>query len=100
MSDGRFFYVPLDVAATPVEGHAYVNKWWCVHPEKGVAFWYKPEGPDSCREPRPQCNPSEELVRRIAPEGCEAKFLPIVFRGNAWKAMRQDMQDLSIENQP
>ena len=36
---GRIFHVPLDLATQPTEGHAYVDRWWSVHPERGVAFY-------------------------------------------------------------
>lgn len=79
---GVTFYIPLDIATTPAEGHCFVNRWWAVHPEKGVAWWARLLGPSRSEEPSPQCNSDEytarELTRRSKPD-CEVRFLPAVY---------------------
>lgn len=92
---GIIFYVPEDLATTPAEGHCYVNRWWTVHPEKGIAFYcarrrsYFLE-PGEEDEPSPQCN-SDEYTSRILTERnhpeCTVKHIPAVFIRHAIKEM-------------
>lgn len=102
MSQGRYLYIPIDVAQTPREGHAYVNRYWLVHPEKGVAFWYQPFGYDRSDEPSPQCNSSEQtaeyLNRNKTDEGFEVQFIPVVFAAHAMMQMRKEKQELLQQN--
>jgi hypothetical protein len=85
---GAIFYVDRVLAECPAEGHAFVRRWWAVHPTKGVAFYLNPGWRDE--EPRPQCNQdrkvTESLIARCYPE-CEARFLPVVFMGHAINEM-------------
>lgn len=92
---GIIFYIPEDVATTPAEGHCYVNRWWTVHPEKGVAFYcskrsYFPLEPGEEDEPSPQCNSDEHtariLTQRNHPE-CTVKQIPVVYLRAAIKEM-------------
>ena len=90
---GPFLYVPVDVATQPAEGHCYVNRWWTVHPEKGVSFYVsRLLGPDRDETPSPQCNPSEaisrQLTARLQPD-CECVFLPAVYERPAIKEMNR-----------
>lgn len=94
---GIIFYVPEDVATTPADGHCFVNRWWTVHPERGVAFYCSrrsPFGldPGEQDEPSPQCNQNEytsrELTRRNHPD-CEVKLIPAVFLGPAIREMHR-----------
>jgi hypothetical protein len=91
---GIKFYIPEDVATTPAEGHCYVNRWWAVHPEHGVAFYCSTRRPfldaGDIDEPSPQCNSNEftarSLTQRINPD-CIVKLIPAVFVGHAVKEM-------------
>jgi hypothetical protein len=94
---GIIFYVPEALAVTPTEGHAYVNRWWTVHPDKGVAFHCTRRRsfdlePGEQDEPSPQCNSNEftarALTQRIYPD-CDVKLLPVVFVGHAIKEMHR-----------
>ncbi len=100
---GVIFYVPLETATTPAEGHCFVNRWWTVHPEKGVAFYCsqrRPLGldPGEQDEPSPQCNSNEftsrELTRRNHPD-CEVVFIPAVFLSEAIREMHKARTALS-----
>ena len=64
MKDIPVVYVPVEVLKTPVDGRVLVNRWWTVHPEKGATF-HTPN-PNNLDDLRPQCNLSEELVKRVA----------------------------------
>ena len=87
---GHIFYVPEDVAQTPAEGECLVARYWTVHPEKGLAFYYVPTGYFRSDEPSPQCNcdrfTAETLTARIHP-GHSVKLIPVVFFQHAVKAM-------------
>lgn len=93
---GIKFYVPEDIATTPAEGHCFVNRWWAVHPEHGVAFYAASRrlflDPGETDEPSPQCNSDERTARaltaRINP-GCIVKHIPAVFVGPAITEMNQ-----------
>jgi len=87
---GQYLYVPLDKAQTVKEGHVYVNRWWSVHPDKGVVFYtrflrLRIEGEDN--EPSPQCNQDEYTARhlneRLRPD-CGVIFIPAVYAAHAW----------------
>ena len=75
LNEDRFSFVPIDKAIEPPSGliEHLKNKWWIVHPEKGVAFF---EGKFA------QCNSNEILARRLASgyPWAEVRFLPSVFR--------------------
>lgn len=101
LRDGRIFYVPLDVATQPAEGHAYVNRWWSVHPEKGVAFYCRERPPYLVTdEPAPQCNTDRRVVEDVqgrVSEGHVARFLPLVFAAHAVKYQRLSREGGSVE---
>jgi hypothetical protein len=89
---GTYLYVPLEVAQTPVEGHAYVNRWWSVHKEKGVCFYAILHGYYANEEPSPQCNENEATARALnarlrVGDDYEVMFLPVVFAGHAEREM-------------
>lgn len=76
--------VPVDVATTPTNGYAMVNRWWTVHPERGVVFARWRDG-----EVSPQCNPSESMSKRLTQQlwpDCESRFIPVVFMEHACRA--------------
>jgi hypothetical protein len=69
----NYLFLPLDEARSPVAPGAYmhyVNGWWVVHPEHGLAFW----NPVMKRTGRrrneglgaPLCNKSESIQRHMA----------------------------------
>jgi len=72
-------YVPFDKAAELKEGivYCYLNRWWAVHPEKGIMF-YRPR---KNRAGSPLCNGDEAVVRslisRLYP-WAEARLIPVV----------------------
>lgn len=91
---GHYIHVPIELATTPAEGHAYVNRWWSVHPERGLTFYVASlarltfEGEPI--EPSPQCNAVEETARLLAartrPDD-EVMFFPVVFAAHARKEL-------------
>lgn len=97
LKSGFIFYVPEDVATTPAEGHCFVNRWWTVHPEHGVAFYAANRRsffhePGDEEEPCPQCNSDEYTARELSrcnhPD-CEVKLIPTVFIQAAIKEMHK-----------
>lgn len=95
--NGIIFYVPESRAVEPAEGHAFVNRWWTVHPEKGLAFYttrrrsFELESGEQ-DEPSPQCNSdrftAEHIQKRLYPD-CITKQIPVVFVGHAVKEMHR-----------
>lgn len=105
---GITFYVPEDIATTPAEGHCYVNRWWTVDPERGVAFYAsrkRPYGlePGEEDEPAPQCNSDEytanELTKRLHPD-CIVKRIPVVFLRPAIVEMHKQRKALKTVPTP
>jgi hypothetical protein len=93
--NGVTFYVPLDLATTPLDGECLVNRWWAVHPEKGVAFYahagLRRVDHDEHR-PAPQCNESEYTCRALTPRthpDCDVVFIPVFFVSQAVKVARE-----------
>jgi len=67
-----YMFIPADEALAPADGghyQHYVNCWWVVHPEKGLAFF----NPKNARTGRrrfgrygsPQCNADERISRMV-----------------------------------
>lgn len=86
---GQYIFVPLETAQTPADGHAYVNKWWCVDPEKGVVFYVSRLKLTECGEPvqpSPQCNDVEwvakKMNKRMSPQ-FEVRLIPVVYAAHA-----------------
>lgn len=100
MSRGKVFYVHVDVATEPRNGECIVDHWWVVHPEKGIAFWYKPSGYLRSDEPSPQCNQDkftcQHITKKIYPDH-ETRQISVVYLGHAMQAMREDREHLAKE---
>ena len=76
-------YILLADAVTPKEGHCYVDRYWVVHPVKGVAF-YTPDR----KTMAPQCNDIEEIaysIRNKLYPGHDVMKLNAVFTGRHWE---------------
>lgn len=85
---GTMFYIPAEIAVTPVNGEVICDKWWVVHPEHGVAFYAQLTGYGRSEEPSPQCNSSEYVAKHLAKlayADCMVVKLPAVFTGHARK---------------
>lgn len=91
--EGQIFYVPLDVATTPTDGRVYCKRWWSVHPEHGVAFYYR-RGYPKTEEPSPQCNQDRAVVEHIHRHrpGHEARLLPVVYAQHAVRYQKSMME--------
>lgn len=87
---GTVFHIPEAQATAPAEGYCILDRWWAVHPEKGLAFYAQLRGYARSEEPSPQCNPSEATMRalaaRIHPDH-EVKHIPLVFFEHAEREM-------------
>jgi hypothetical protein len=86
LTEDDYVFVPVDVAMVPPNGliEHFADRWWCVHPEKGLAF-YNPRNSRGRRTGAgsPQCNSSETLARAIGERCCpwaEIRFIHSVFR--------------------
>lgn len=105
---GFMFFIPKELATAPAEGHCFVNRWWAVHPDKGVAFYGSRKRPFDMEpgeqdEPSPQCNSCEQTARALAPKlnpECAVEFLPAVFVGPAIKEMLRLRKEASTVARP
>jgi len=83
--DPRLVFVPLDEAAKPVSGlcEVWVDRWWSVHPEKGLVFYRSGAGRRNSYLSA-QCNPSERIARKFTEDlygdWAECRQIPAVFR--------------------
>jgi len=88
---GKLMYVPLSVATQPINGECLCNRWWIVHLNRGLAFYWVGKGCYRMDEPAPQCNANEHITRRLMEQlwpGHECRFLPVVYLGHARRAVR------------
>lgn len=78
IAEDSFVFVPLETATVPPGGliEHLKDRWWMVHPEKGVAFFVT-RGFHAA-----QCNRNEAITRRLAENypWAEVRFIPSVFR--------------------
>lgn len=76
-NDPRYvFMTEADVLKAGGSVDAIRNRWWSVHPEKGLRFWQSMRGRQGKLEgASPQCNSNEEIVLS---QGDEVKFIPLV----------------------
>jgi hypothetical protein len=93
---GQIIYVDQDYATTPENGECIARRWWIVHPEKGIAFYYNNRfGYDPFEGPAAQCNQSESTTRALMNrmggwwEGHEVRYFEAVFMGHACKAVAE-----------
>ena len=66
----KFHFVPLTERTTTRSSivYNYANKWWVVHPEKGLAFFGKGYG-------SPQCNNDKSISQRLCPPWGRIEFI-------------------------
>lgn len=68
LTEEHYRFLPVEEAVTPAKGgffHHYVNAWWAVHPEKGLAFYNAP-GRRRSGLGSPQCNTDERVTREVS----------------------------------
>ena len=79
-SSPSLFYIPVEVLSTPVDGRCICGAWWVVHPELGAVF------AAYGRDPSPQCNVHESIVRDIASRlypDCAMLQIPVAYMTHA-----------------
>lgn len=84
ISESDYMFLPVDEATAPVKAgmfQHYVDAWWVVHPERGLAF-FNPPG----RRRRagslgsPQCNTDERIARKVGPVTAGTVFPEVEIR--------------------
>jgi hypothetical protein len=56
----KLLHVAIDEVVKPVDGEVLTNRYWCVHPVKGLAFWDRGGvGSFDLDRLSPQCNSSK-----------------------------------------
>lgn len=86
LTEDDYVFIPFEKAYFPREGvfDHYVDKYWLVHPEKGLAF-YNPKNRNGNRSRKfgaPQCNDSKAIVYSVAKHAewpHEIRQIPLVF---------------------
>jgi hypothetical protein len=82
----RLEYLDFEKAGQPRDGQVVTDRWWVVHPERGLAFYRV------ARDYRaPQCNHDRRLVNSLIADlypGHEARHVAVVFMGPDGEAMR------------
>lgn len=81
----RMLYANIDKVSIPKTGYVLVNKYWCVHPDKGIAFYEKSKfGIFNLDRLSPQCNSnrwvSEMVVKNM--EGHTVQKIAAVYMSN------------------
>ena len=73
ISESDYVFLPVDEAVSPAKGgffQHYVDAWWAVHPERGLAFYNPPNTRTGRRRHHglgsPQCNTDERISRSVA----------------------------------
>ena len=98
MIKGTTYHIPLEQAQTPKSGECLVDKWWSVHPEKGIAFYVQLFGYGRCEEPSPQCNDSaavsRHLTERLFPDH-DTVQLPVVYLQHAVNEMTRLRKEIN-----
>lgn len=60
--------------------HVYVDHWWPIDATGRIAFYHPIRDRDAARYNYPQANTSEQIARKLQPEGAvDAVLLPHVF---------------------
>jgi hypothetical protein len=83
--DKRLRFMPFDVATTAPAGliEHFKDRWWCVHPDKGIIWWSRSPQSSTPGEWSPLCNSSEacaDASRLSMVPWAELRFFPSVFR--------------------
>jgi hypothetical protein len=77
-----YVFVPVDQLTSPPEGHVdhLGQRWWMVHPEKGLAF-YNPHRRSGHGNPygSPQCNSNKKISERLCQPWAEVRLIDHVF---------------------
>jgi hypothetical protein len=82
--DARLIFQPIDQAVVPPGGiiEHLKDRWWIVHPTKGLVWYIANRRDRSLERASPQCNSNELISRRFsdAYPWAEIRFMPSVFR--------------------
>jgi hypothetical protein len=72
-ADERFIRVPISEISTPKNGRiCFGQRWWHVTTNDEVLFFRK-------KWHSPQCNSNEAVVRGMPIEGCEPRYIEMVY---------------------
>lgn len=81
----KMLYANIDSASIPTTGYVLVNKYWCVHPDKGIAFYEKSKfGMFNLDKLSPQCNSDRRIAEMVVKnmEGHTVQRIPAVYMSN------------------
>lgn len=103
----RIFHVRKDIAMTPVEeGECRRDRWWLVHPEKGIAFGISYSNSDKIGEPVWLCHKEKNEIQMVVGhffsnddyKGHRFENIDAVYLHQAEKELKKmQVADLAIE---
>jgi hypothetical protein len=86
--NSKFIYASIDQMSKLCDGEVLLNRYWCVHPVKGLCFWQRSFiGSYDLDRLSPQCNANKSVADSI----CSHRFdhivqkIPAVYIGNLQK---------------
>lgn len=81
MTEADYVYLPLGDLHKHTGICAHItNRWWQVHPEKGLLFFpFNKRHPD-LRNSSPQCNSNKTIVDRLCNAFAEVRFVESVLQ--------------------
>ena len=88
---GKLKHALIDEMSQPKSGEVMLNKYWCVHPEKGLAYWDRGGRSFSVERYSPQCNSSKAVSDRLVSmhEGHVVEQIPAVYVSNLRAALAE-----------
>lgn len=94
----NLFFVPQSILCQPIDGSIACHRWWIVHKQLGVVFFYRPPGVWDAEDRVPrfsiQANKSKDVVKHLLetmysydPE-FELRYLDVAFLGHCLPVVR------------
>ena len=81
----KMLYIDIESASVPKTGEVLIDKYWCVHPDKGIAFYERSKvGGFTLDRLSPQCN-SDKKVSDMIVQGMKdhvVQKIPAIYRSN------------------
>lgn len=77
------FGVSEEKLTTPFErAKVMLNRWWVIHPEKGILFYAPEDRHRSTRNAAPQCNAKKEIAQHLVDKlypNCSLIFIEVAY---------------------
>jgi hypothetical protein len=83
--NNRFIYASLEQVSIPCDGEVMLDRYWCIHPDKGIAFWQRSYvGSYDLERLSPQCNSDKRVTDHMCAQRPDhvVQLVPAVYIGN------------------